>query len=87
MSVVRPLQIIGYFILGLLWDGLVCLDVIATAHGLWFLAGISTIILTVLAFEVYDKLVSRGLKRGCILSLALGSSVGTMIAVRFLDIY
>jgi hypothetical protein len=78
---------IGYFLLGLVWDAIVCIDLIATAHGLWFLAGITTIILTVLSFEVYDKLVAKGLKRPLIYSLATGSAIGTMIAVKYLELY
>ena len=87
IKVYLVVKMIGYFMLGLVWDAIVCVDLIATAHGFWFLAGATTIVLTVLTFEVFDKLVGKGLKRKLIYSLATGSAIGTMIAVRYLELY
>jgi hypothetical protein len=80
-------RVVGYFFVGLGWDALVCADVICTAHGLWLGAGILSFLLTALLFEVYNKLVRERLDRPCVYSLAVGSAVGSMIAVRFLEIY
>lgn len=78
---------VGYFFLGLGWDALVCIDLIATAHGLWVIAGVTSFILAATGFEVYNKLIRENLDRVGIYALSLGSAVGTAVIVRYFEVY
>lgn len=70
------------FIVGLLWDALVTVDVIVTADRSPFLAGLTTIILTIISFTVYSKVIEKGeLNWKKLMWLAMGSGLGTVLSV------
>ena len=76
-----------YFIVGLVWDAIICVELIAIAHGLWFLSGCTSFALAALGFEAYNKLVKENLDRIGIYALSLGSAVGTAMVVKYFEVY
>jgi hypothetical protein len=74
-----------YFIIGILWDAIVTLDVIFTAQINPLGSAITTLILTLLSFFMYSKLIDNGeMRKKEVFSLAFGSAVGTYFMVLFL---
>lgn len=75
---------ISLFFVGLIWDAIVTLDIIVTSQHLAWAAAVTTAVLTLVSFTVYPRIVkSDGLKWGNLLTLTVGSAIGTYFMVQY----
>lgn len=74
-----------FFFLGVVWDAILALDIIFTSNKQPFGASMTTLVLTVISFKVYSRIVGDGkLKWVELVALALGSAIGTYFTVVYL---
>ena len=70
---------------GFFWDAILTLDVVFVADRQWFLTGLTTFVITVLSFTMYDKVINKdGMDYRGMCALAFGSSIGAMIGTLFM---
>ena len=74
-------DLIKFFLVGMLWDGIIALDIVFTSSKSAVGAALTTLVLTILSFKVYSKIVDGGLNWGLLWALALGSAIGTYITI------
>lgn len=78
----KRMPLIGWFLVGLLWDGILTFDLLFTANELVLAAGFTTFTLNVLSFTVYSRIISRTDNRlSTILAISSGAAVGAMLSI------
>lgn len=73
------MDLVKWFILGLIWELIVAADIILTAGG-WFAAGATSFVLSVMSFTLYKRIANHE-KFAPILAISLGSALGTIISI------
>lgn len=73
------------FFAGLMWDAILSLDTISTAHYWWTVAGVISISTTLISYAMIDKILENSkVNWKKALTLALGSGIGSAVATALL---